>query len=174
MATVWFSGLCYELDGPKTGDVTKGFKEMGFMPEAFINMLALLGWNDGTDQEIFTLKELEDNFNRTELVKQGPNSILKKPNGITMSGLNNLQLAVYSLAVKAELEKEGIEVKDKAFLNTVIDLIKDRCTLLPDFVTQSGYFFASPAEYDVNSVKPKWTAEKADFFNAFADQFNII
>ena len=71
------------------------------------------------------------------------------------------------------MQKAGIEVSDADFLNTIIDLIKDRCTLLPDFVAQSGYFFASPGEYDVASVKPKWTTEKADFFNAFSENLSL-
>ena len=67
----------------------------------------------------------------------------------------------------------GIEVSDDAFLNTVIDLIKDRCTLLPDFVAQSSYFFTSPSEYDAAAVKPKWTPEKAAFFSRFAADLTL-
>ncbi|MEH3113115.1 glutamate--tRNA ligase [Pedobacter terrae] len=153
---------------PKTGDVTKGFKEMGFMPEAFINMLALLGWNDGTDQELFSLKELEEKFSIERISKAGAKFDFEKAKWYNHEWIKAESAERLVPSVKTELEKGGIEIKDDAFLNTVIDLIKDRCTLLPDFVAQSRYFFTSPAEYDVNSVKPKWTAEKADFFNSFA------
>ncbi|MNR00699.1 Glutamate--tRNA ligase 1 [compost metagenome] len=158
---------------PKTGDVTKGFKEMGFMPEAFINMLALLGWNDGTDQEIFTLKELEEKFSVERISKAGAKFDFEKAKWYNHEWIKAQNADRLAASVKAELEKTGIAVNDDAFLNTVIDLIKDRCTLLPDFVAQSSYFFASPAEYDVNSVKPKWTAEKAEFFNAFAEGLTL-
>ncbi len=158
---------------PKTGDVTKGFKEMGFLPEAFINMLALLGWNDGTDQELFSLKELEDKFSIERISKAGAKFDFEKAKWYNHEWIKSDSAEHLAPSVKIELQKAGIEVKDETFLNTVIDLIKDRCTLLPDFVAQSGYFFTSPAEYDVNSVKPKWSAEKADFFNAFAEKLTL-
>ncbi len=158
---------------PKTGDVTKGFKEMGFMPEAFINMLALLGWNDGTDQELFPLKELEQKFAVERISKAGAKFDFEKAKWYNHEWIKLKSAEDLAPCIKAELEKAGIEVNDDTFLNTVIDLIKDRCTLLPDFMGQSSYFFASPAEYDVNSVKPKWTTEKAEFFNAFAEGLTL-
>ncbi|MBB6237350.1 glutamyl-tRNA synthetase [Pedobacter sp. AK013] len=158
---------------PKTGDITKGFKEMGFMPEAFINMLALLGWNDGTDQELFSLKELEEKFSIERISKAGAKFDFEKAKWYNHEWIKQSSVSNLHLAVKTELEKAGIEVNNDIFLNTVINLIKDRCTLLPDFVAQSSYFFASPTTYDVNSVKPKWTAEKAAFFNALADGLTL-
>ena len=158
---------------PKTQDVTKGFKEMGFLPEAFINMLALLGWNDGTDQELFSLKELEEKFSIERISKAGAKFDFEKAKWYNHEWIKQSPVTSLQLLVKAELQKAEIEIKNDNFLNTIIDLIKDRCTLLPDFVAQSGYFFTSPAEYDVNSVKPKWTPEKADFFNAFAEKLTL-
>ncbi|WP_421945649.1 glutamate--tRNA ligase [Pedobacter sp.] len=158
---------------PKTGDVTKGFKELGFLPEAFINMLALLGWNDGTDQELFPLAELEQKFDVERISKAGAKFDFEKAKWYNHEWIKQFPVASLQLPVKTELQKAGIEVKDDSFLSTVIDLIKDRCTLLPDFVTQSRYFFATPAEYDVASVKPKWTPEKAAFFNSFAQSLEL-
>ncbi|WP_343522755.1 glutamate--tRNA ligase [Pedobacter sp.] len=158
---------------PKTGDVTKGFKEMGFLPEAFINMLALLGWNDGTDQELFPLKELEEKFTIERISKAGAKFDFEKAKWYNHEWIKSDSTGRIAPIVKAELEKAGVSINDDDFLKAVIDLIKDRCTLLPDFVAQSSYFFALPAEYDVNSVKPKWTAEKADFFKDFADHLTL-
>ncbi|WP_293784762.1 glutamate--tRNA ligase [uncultured Pedobacter sp.] len=158
---------------PKTGDVTKGFKEMGFMPEAFINMLALLGWNDGTDQELFSLKELEEKFSIERISKAGAKFDFEKAKWYNHEWIKAQSAERLAPSVKTELVEAGVEVNDDAFLHTVIDLIKDRCTLLPDFLIQSRYFFAAPSEYDVNSVKPKWTAEKADFFNRFAAELTL-
>ncbi|MFC3561284.1 glutamate--tRNA ligase [Pedobacter jamesrossensis] len=158
---------------PKTGDVTKGFKEMGFMPEAFVNMLALLGWNDGTEQEIFTLAELEEKFSIERISKAGAKFDFEKAKWYNHEWIKQSAIEKLQPLVKIELEKAGIEIKDQVFLNTVIDLIKDRCTLLPDFVSQSAYFFTSPAEYDSASVKPKWTVEKAEFFAAFGANLNL-
>ncbi|RDC56892.1 glutamate--tRNA ligase [Pedobacter chinensis] len=158
---------------PKTGDLTKGFKEMGFMPEAFINMLALLGWNDGTDQELFSLKELEEKFSVERISKAGAKFDFEKAKWYNHEWIKQSSAGSLQSAVKNQLALNNIVVKDENFLNIIIDLIKDRCTLLPDFVAQSRYFFASPAEYDINAVKPKWTTEKADFFNAFAANLTL-
>ncbi|WP_231425595.1 MULTISPECIES: glutamate--tRNA ligase [Pedobacter] len=158
---------------PKTGDVTKGFKEMGFMPEAFVNMLALLGWNNGTDQELFSLMELEEKFSIERISKAGAKFDFEKAKWYNHEWIKSQSAERLAPSVKMVLQKAGIEVQNENFLNIVINMIKDRCTLLPDFVAQSGYFFTSPAEYDVNSVKPKWTLEKAEFFNAFAEKLTL-
>ncbi|MCX2573817.1 glutamate--tRNA ligase [Pedobacter sandarakinus] len=159
---------------PKTGDITKGFKEMGFMPDAFINMLALLGWNDGTDQELFSLLELEDKFSIERISKAGAKFDFEKAKWYNHEWIKQSTADTLQQLVSTELHKASIEAGDVQFLKTIIDLIKDRCTLLPDFVAQSSYFFAPPAEYDINSVKPKWTAEKAAFFNDYADKLRLV
>ncbi len=152
----------------KTNETTKGFKELGFMPEAFVNLLAMLGWNDGTEQEIFSLPELVELFSIARISKAGAKFDFEKAKWynhewIKKSSAGSLQLAVHSLLTQAD-----IEIKDDAFLLKVIDLVKDRCTLLGDFVLQSGYFFTSPPSYDEAAVKPKWSTEKASFFEDFA------
>ncbi|TDG37476.1 glutamate--tRNA ligase [Pedobacter changchengzhani] len=158
---------------PKTGDVTKGFKELGFLPEAFINMLALLGWNDGTEQEIFTLAELEEKFSLERISKAGAKFDFEKAKWYNQEWIKLSAVGSLQLAVKSELEKAGVAVKNDEFLTTVIGLIKDRCTLLPDFIAQSSYFFTAPKEYDLNAVKPKWTAEKANFFTDYASNLTL-
>ncbi|WP_443945295.1 glutamate--tRNA ligase [Pedobacter sp. AW1-32] len=158
---------------PKTADITKGFKEMGFMPEAFVNMLALLGWNDGTDQELFSLTELEEKFSVERISKAGAKFDFEKAKWYNHEWIKADSASRLAPAVKAELELAGIEIKDDAFLHTVIDLIKYRCTLLPDFIAQSQYFFSVPTQYDVASVKPKWSAEKAAFFEEFGAHLDL-
>jgi glutamyl-tRNA synthetase len=153
---------------PKTGETTKGFKELGFMPEAFVNLLAMLGWNDGTDQEIFSLTELVNLFSIARISKAGAKFDFEKAKWynqewIKKSSVGSLQLAVANLLTQA-----GIEVKDDVLLSKVIELVKDRCTLLGDFVMQGGYFFNAPSAYDEAAVKPKWSAEKAEFFKEFS------
>ncbi|KLT65261.1 glutamate--tRNA ligase [Pedobacter sp. BMA] len=158
---------------PKTDETTKGFKELGFMPEAFVNMLALLGWNDGTDQELFSLKELEEKFSVDRISKAGAKFDFEKAKWYNHEWIKAQSAEKIAPEVALELRNAGIDVNSLDFLTTVIDLIKDRCTLLPDFVSQSSYFFASPVEYDINAVKPKWTQEKVDFFNSFAERLTL-
>jgi glutamyl-tRNA synthetase len=158
---------------PKTGDLTKGFKELGFMPEAFINLLALLGWNDGTDKEIFTLDELKASFAVDRISKAGAKFDFEKAKWFNHEWIKQSTASSLQQPVRALLEESGTQIEDEAKLLEVIDLVKDRCTLLPDFVAQSQYFFAAPTAYDSAAVKPKWNAEKAGFFEAFAETLDI-
>jgi glutamyl-tRNA synthetase len=155
---------------PRTGDLTNGFKELGFLPEAFVNLLALLGWNDGTEKEIFTLEELIEAFSIERISKAGAKFDYEKAKWYNHEWIKQLPAKSLQAEVASLLVKNGIEVKDEAYLLQIIDLIKDRCTLLPDFVAQSSYFFKAPSELDSASVKPKWTAEKAAFFETYASQ----
>ncbi|TKC13271.1 glutamate--tRNA ligase [Pedobacter polaris] len=156
---------------PKSGDITQGFKELGFLPEAFVNLLAMLGWNDGTEKEIFTLAELIESFSIERISKAGAKFDFEKAKWynhewIKQSSAHSLQFAVRNL-----LAEQNIEVKSEDFLLKVIDMVKDRCNLLGDFVAQSTYFFVTPNAYDEAAVKPKWSPEKATFFQEFSQNF---
>jgi glutamyl-tRNA synthetase len=157
---------------PKTGDVTKGFKELGFLPEAFVNLLAMLGWNDGTAKEIFTLLELIDSFSIDRISKAGAKFDFEKAKWYNHEWIKKESAELLAVGVKAELEKANIQVVDEPLLLKVIDLVKDRCNLLGDFVAQSGFFFNAPGEYDSAAVKPKWTIEKAAFFEEFSSKLD--
>jgi glutamyl-tRNA synthetase len=150
----------------KTDELTPGFRELGFLPEAFLNLLATLGWNDGTDQEIFTLDELIEKFSIDRVSKAGAKFDFEKAKWFNAEWIKRLNAENLKPKVKAVLEEKGIAINDDNYLLTVINLIKDRCVLLQDFYQQAGYFFEQPKEYDLNSVKPKWTDAKTDFFNA--------
>jgi glutamyl-tRNA synthetase len=155
---------------PKTGDLTKGFRELGFMPEAFVNLLAMLGWNDGTDQEIFTLSELIEKFSVERISKAGAKFDFEKAKWYNHEWIKSSEAEALLDTVKQEFLAKEITLKDDTYTLKVIELIKDRCNLLTDFVAQSEYFFVAPTEYDLPSVKGKWNAEKATFFTAFASE----
>jgi glutamyl-tRNA synthetase len=153
---------------PKTGDVTKGFKELGFMPEAFVNLLAMLGWNDGTDKEIFSLGELINLFSIERISKAGAKFDFEKAKWYNHEWIKHASAESLEPTVSNLLAQKNIDIKDENLLLKVIDLVKDRCNLLGDFVDQSVYFFSSPVEYDLAAVKPKWSPEKAAFFLEFS------
>ncbi len=153
---------------PKGGELTKGFRELGFLPEAFVNLLALLGWNDGTDQELFSLGELVDRFSVERISKAGAKFDFEKAKWFNQEWLRRTEAGALALLVKPALEEAGITVNDAALLLKAVELVRDRCSLLSDFVPQARYFFSRPSEYDIAAVKPKWSAEKAGFFKEFA------
>ncbi len=150
-----------------TGDVTEGFAERGFLPQAFLNMLALLGWNSGTGQELFSLDELIQNFSIEKVQKGGAHFDFEKAKWFNHEWIKQAAAADLAPRVKPYLEQKGLSVTNDSFLAKVIELVKDRCTLLPDFYEQGFYFFKAPEALDTASVKPKWNEAKSGFFRNY-------
>jgi glutamyl-tRNA synthetase len=155
---------------PKTNELTKGFKELGFLPEAFVNLLAVLGWNAGNEQEVFSMEELIDNFSIERVHKGGAKFDFEKAKWYNHEWIKKTATADLRPNVYEVFKAAGIDITDEVYLDKVIDLVKDRCTLVPDFVTQGSFFFKAPVQFDVDAVKPKWNEDKAAFFNEFCDQ----
>jgi glutamyl-tRNA synthetase len=159
---------------PKTGDLTEGFKEKGFLSEAFINLLALLGWNDGTEQEIFTKEELIEKFSIERVHSGGAKFDYEKAKWFNHEWIKKFDVRGLRFEVKNILKERGIHVADEKFLDKVIALVKDRCTLLTDFYNQSYFFFKAPENYDLNAVQPKWNNEKKKYFEELKDEIQAI
>ena len=157
---------------PKTNELIEGFKEKGFLPEAFINLLALLGWNDGTEKEIFTKEELIGAFSIDRVHSGGAKFDYEKAKWFNHEWIKKSEIRSLEPGVRNLLDEKGITVSDDALLKKVIALVKDRCTLLTDFYDQSSFFFKSPVDYDVNAVKPKWNEDKKNFFIAYSEKIN--
>src|SRR5262249_4242086 len=131
-----------------------------------INLLAMLGWNDGTEQELFTLDELIQKFSMDRVHKGGAKFDFEKAKWFNHEWIKKQPVSGYRLQVKAILEEKGLIVTDDAFLDKVLMLVKDRCTLLTDFYDQSVFLFKSPDKIDIDAVKPKWSEDKKNFFIA--------
>jgi len=149
---------------PKSNDLTKGFRELGFLPEAFINMLAMLGWNDGTDQEIFTIDELIQKFSMERVHKGGAKFDFEKAKWFNHEWIKRSEAGKLKPEVESVLAQHSVTVEDESKLLKVIDLVKDRCTLIADFHEQARFFFQTPQQWDVDAVKPKWNEAKQLFF----------
>lgn len=173
-ARLGFPVYAMEWFDAKTGELTPGFRELGFLPEAFINFLAILGWNDGTEQEIFSLEELADKFSIERISKAGAKFDFEKAKWVNSEWIKKVKGERLKGEVKRILEDKGIVINNDELLLKVIDLIKDRCVLLTDFYQQGAYFFESPREYDLNAVKPKWTDAKTAFFKSFITRLTVM
>ena len=158
---------------PKTNELTEGFKEKGFLPEAFINLLAMLGWNDGTEQEIFTKEELIENFSIERVHSGGAKFDYEKAKWYNHEWIKRLQISDLRLQIELLLKEKGITTIDSSVLEKIIGLVKDRCTLLTDFYDQSYFFFTSPEKWDVDAVKPKWNETKELFFAEVIRNFEL-
>jgi glutamyl-tRNA synthetase len=155
---------------PKTGEMTEGFKEKGFLPEAFINLLALLGWNDGGEQEIFTKEELIEKFSIERVHSGGAKFDYEKAKWFNHEWIKTFDVSGLRFEVKRLLAQKNVTVLDDVMLDKVIELVKDRCTLLPDFVQQSSFFFKAPEVFDMEVVRPKWNDDKKNFFLSYIEK----
>lgn len=149
---------------PGTGETTHGYKETGFLPEAFVNMLALLGWNAGNDQEIFSMEELIQAFSMSRVHKGGARFDYEKAKWFNHEWIKQTPATSLRPHVATLLKEKGINTAKEQSLETIIELVKDRCTLLPDFVAQTVFFFEKPSEIDLASIQPKWNEQKNMFF----------
>ncbi len=159
-----FPVFAMNWNDPKTSEPVEGFKEKGFLPEAFINLLALLGWNDGTEQEIFTKEELIEKFSIDRVHSGGAKFDYEKAKWFNHEWIKKSSAGRLQPVVKTIMEENGYTISDNTLLEKIIGLVKDRCTLLTDFVEQSFFFFRAPEQLDSDAVKPKWNDAKELFF----------
>lgn len=159
---------------PKTGDLTKGFRELGFLPEAFINMLGVLGWNDGTYQEIFSIQDLIQKFSVERISKSGAKFDFEKAKWFNHEWIKQLDTAVLLPQVTSVLAENGIVEVNPEYVAQVLVAVKERMTYLSDFWAQSSFFFQAPQNIDVDAVKPKWTPEKTVFFEDIIQAFEAL
>ncbi len=155
---------------PKSGDVSRGYREDGYFPGAFINLLALLGWNPGTEQEFFSLDELGKIFSLDRVVKSGSRFDPEKAKWFNKHYFQGKSVEELSELFKPILEEKGVKASDKK-INAVVAEIKERCEFVSDIWDQGYYFFVAPKEYDAKTVKKRW---KEDTPNKLAEIVNMF
>jgi glutamyl-tRNA synthetase len=203
---------------PRTNEPATGFRETGFLPAAFVNLLAVLGWNDGTNQELFTLRELVERFSMDRVHKGGAKFDYEKAKWFNHEWIKRLPATSFSADLLPLFAAKGIVIPDDDLVRPIgdstlsdvpfpfiglsditgspldlplfaealdqatiapsrfekiLDLVKDRCPLLPDFVQQAGFFYQAPTTIDLDSIKPKWTPAKQQFFVELIRQYEL-
>ena len=152
------------------GEVSRGYKEDGYFPEAMVNFLAFLGWNPGTEQEIFSLNELINAFELERVHKAGarfdPDKI-KWFNHHYMQEHNNDELAEKFQASQPELKDIDIN-----YVSMVVGLIKERATFVSDFWELSSFFFTNPKGYAEKAAKKAWKEDTDDIMKELASIIN--
>ncbi|MDV7137614.1 glutamate--tRNA ligase [Maribacter sp. TH_r10] len=159
-------GKLSKRDGEKLGfpvfplnwNESQGYREAGFFPEAVVNFLALLGWNPGTEQEIFSLEELIANFSLDRVNKSGARFDPEKNKWYNHQYLQNKTNEELATLFAADLTKREIPVSfpDITYLEKVVALIKERADFVSDFWELSDYFFEAPKVYDEKAVRKQW------------------
>jgi len=153
-----------EWEGATPEESFSGFRDTGFLPEATINFLALLGWHPGGDQEMFSLQDLIQAFSIDQISKSSARFDYEKAkwfNQKYIQAANNDLLASY---IRPLANAKGYEATD-AYLEQVAALMKERVTFLPDFVETGYYLFEPVREYDKETFQKKWTPPIAEIFN---------
>ena len=146
---------------PKTGILSSGYREDGYFPEAFVNMLAMLGWNPGDERELFSLDELAEAFSIERVNKSGAKFDVEKAKWFNHQYLVKKSNRVLSQLFMPILLEHGI-LAENDFVGKVVGLIKERATFVKDLWEQSSFFFISPETFDPKAVKKRWKAASYD------------
>jgi glutamyl-tRNA synthetase len=154
---------------PRTGDFTEGFRERGFLPEALLNMLALLGWNDGSGEEIFTLDELVQRFDLARVNHSGAVFDYEKARWFNHQHIQRKSGEELAALITPYLEAAGLSA-DEAYTAQVALLVRDRLHVLSDIIPEAGYFFHAPQTLDLDAVRPKWNEKLSGFFDDFSNR----
>ncbi|HEY4001642.1 MAG TPA: glutamate--tRNA ligase [Candidatus Xenobia bacterium] len=141
----------------RQGDVAvEDYRAKGYLAEALVNFVALLGWNSGTEQEIFSKAELIQAFSLDRVNKSGAVFDINKLNWLNEQYIHKLPVEGMLPMVRCWVEKEGYAVPDDATLAAYMTLMKERVTLVSDFATNARYLFVDPTSYDEDAVKKRW------------------
>lgn len=162
-----------EWHDPKTGDVSSGYRESGYFPEAVVNFLALLGWNPGTEQELFTLDELVEAFDIHKCSKAGARFDYQKGiwfNHEYMLKKSNEEVANLFAPIVAN---NGVD-ETMERITQVVAMMKDRVNFVKELWPLCSFFFIAPTEYDEKTVKKRWKADSAKVMGELADVLEEI
>lgn len=155
-----------EWKDPETNEVSSGYREKGYFPEAFINILSLLGWNPGTNQEVFSMQELINSFSLERVGKAGAKYDPEKARWFNQQYLkekDNLTIAK-ALLERTDLQESARE-KGESYLAEVCGLMKERAVFLKDIPIEGYYLFEAPNSYDEKTIQKKWKDDTSELMN---------
>lgn len=154
-----FPVFLLEWKDPSSGEISSGYREKGYLPEAVVNFLALLGWNPGDDSELMSMDDLIKKFSFEHCSKSGAKFDYKKGiwfNHEYLSRLDDKSLATLFMPVLAE---NGVTDVDADYVAKAVGMVKGRADLVPDLWTQGDFFFKAPETYAEKDVKKRWSAD---------------
>ncbi len=169
-ATFGFPVFPLDWNDPETGDLQfEGFKEYGFLPDALINFLAFLGWNPGTEQEIFTLDQLIESFNLEKVVKSGARFDIEKA-----KWYNQQYIMASSDDKLASMIQEQFSDVSPENLKLFCGMMKERVENLNEFKKNGYFFFDKPQSFDEKTIRKKYKLENDVHFLSMADKLEAI
>ena len=144
---------------PASGELSSGYREKGYLPEAVVNFLALLGWNPGDDSELMDMDTLVEKFSLEHCSKSGAKFDYKKGIWFNHEYLMRADSGRLAELLKPVLEANGVTDADPEYVARAIEMVKGRADLVGDLWTQGDFFFKAPMEYAAKDVKKRWSAQ---------------
>lgn len=154
-----FPVFLLEWKDPVTGEISSGYREKGYLPEAVVNFLALLGWNPGDDSEMMSMDDLIRKFSFAHCSKSGAKFDYKKGIWFNHEYLGKADDAVLAQLFQPVLVENGITDADPAYVAKAIGMVKGRADLIDDLWTQGDFFFRAPETYAEKDVKKRWSED---------------
>lgn len=154
-----FPVFLLEWKDPETGEISSGYREKGYLPEAVVNFLALLGWNPGDDSEMMSMDDLIRKFSFEHCSKSGAKFDYKKGIWFNHEYIGKADNAVLAQLLMPILVENGIENADPEYVAKAVGMVKGRADLIGDLWTQGDFFFRAPEAYAEKDVKKRWSAE---------------
>jgi len=149
------------------------YREAGYEPEALVNFLALLGWNPGTEQELFTLDALVDAFSLDRVGASGVQFDIDKLNWFNEQHIHRLSVDALVDRARPHVQAEGYAVSDER-LSDICELLQERIQRVSEIATDNRYFFEDPESYEEKGVEKRWKDDSADLLTAYADRLEAL
>jgi glutamyl-tRNA synthetase len=158
---------------PKTKELAKGFRESGYLPEALINFLAFLGWNPGTEQEIFSIEQLTEVFTLERIGKAGAKFDIQKAQWFNQQYLRSKSNTELAKQLLNSLKKENISCSEQK-AEKVCQAMRERITYPQDIFEHGRFFFTAPILFDESVISKKWNEEAVKVLSAYRDEVKKI
>ena len=162
-----------EWMNPETKEISSGYRESGYISEAFINMLSFLGWNPGTTQEIFSMEELIEAFSLERVGKAGAKFDFDKTRWFNQQYLRSKSKEELAQDLQIILKENGVEAEDN-FVETVCEQLKERATFVKDMWEEGKYYFFAPTSYDEKTIRKKWKEDTPKYVSELKDKLSVL
>ena len=159
---------------PFTGELSSGYREAGYLPAAYVNILALLGWHPSDNQELFTLDQLVEAFTLERVTKSGAKFDPEKARWFNAHYLRLEHKESLAEVLKDQIEAAGLPAQNTEYLEAIVELVKEKATLLPDLLPLSRFFFEAPTDLNADVLKKRWNPQAPAFFSGLAMRFNEL
>jgi glutamyl-tRNA synthetase len=159
---------------PATGELATGYREAGYLPEAMVNFLAFLGWNPGTDQEVFNMEELIEAFSLDRIVKSGARFDIQKAQWYNQQYLKSKSDTELIAFLRQSLKKAGLPEPDEEKARKVVHAMRERITFPDDVFSKARFLFVKPEAYDQQVIAKKFNEQSNAALLAYADELALL